>query len=203
MSSVHDQADAQRGLHRNRKSHVDRIREHLLDQTGKIELTEAEQKTWERLQKAWGMKLKGYSHSEIAQLLTTEYGITARQGNFDVMATIALYGDTTRSTKEGMRAMLSEMAFKLWRKALLQDDLKAMDAAISKLTKIHGVDRDDPEVIDFSKLEQHLYAMVLDQQSQDALKVLTAGKGSINLSQALDKLHANAEEVESEDVTNA
>ena len=92
------------------------------------------------------------------------------------------------------------MALKAFRYAIRSEDPKAMTAAAALYAKVHGVDKEDSQEFDYSKLQQHVYPTIMDEVSRQAMKMILETKGPIDFSKAYDMV---ADDVESEDVTPA
>ena len=194
MSELPDQ---QRGLRRNRKSHVARIVDFWMDKRGVVTLTPEEEMTWERLKMAMSLRTnKGYNSQQAARAIVKEHGVSATQAARDVQNSIVLYGDISKAEKEGHRHVASEMALKAYRMAIQADDAKGANAATVTYMKIHGVDKEDSQEFDYSKLQQHLFAKVLDERSRAVMDKVVEQKGVIDLM----KLYA--EDVKAAEVPN-
>lgn len=180
-------------MKRNASSFVSRIRNWMLDGTGTVELGEKEEACYERLRKAWSLRGNGYTSAQAASVLVKEYDVSRRQAENDVRDALTLYGDVSRADKEGHRMAAAELCQKLIRRALDNDDLKALDAAIGRLIKIHGLDRDDPEMPDVTKMKRHLINVVIDERSENVLHQLATTAGPLNLSKMMNEL---AEDIE-------
>ena len=148
--------DQQRGIKYNRMGHVGRIREYLMDKRGVIQLSDKEAETWERLQKAMSLRIDGYTSNQAARQIAKDCGVSESQAQRDVQNCISLYGDITKVEKQGHRHVASEMALKAFRYAIRSEDPKAMTAAAALYAKVHGVDKEDSQEFDYSKLQQHV-----------------------------------------------
>lgn len=191
-------ADKERGLRRNRKSYATRILEWYQLGDRADELTPAEELVKERLIMAWSNLTKGYPNQAVTKMVAKRFDITLRQAQLDVKDAMMVFGDVKKADKQGRREVASEMALRLWRHGVKNDDATAMEKGLTLYIKVHQLDKDNPEMPDFSKLESHLYAYVLDEASKKALEMITAQGGSINLSKIYDQM-ATEVEVEAED----
>lgn len=198
-TSALNPSDPQRGIQRNRKSYVTRILEWYQMGDRAKELTEDEEEVRKRLVMAWNQLCKGYPREKVTKMIAKHFTVSLRQAQNDVNDAIRLYGSIDEADKEGMRKIVSEMALRLYRKGQRDDNPNVQAKALDTLVKVHKLDKDVKDPIDFSKLEQHLYLYVLDEVSNQALQLLTAQGGSINLSKFYDALAENVEVQEAEE----
>lgn len=190
---------AQTGLarSRNKKDHISAILDYKLE-VRHATLTPKHEAIMQRIDAAWAMLCNHHSRQQVATLLAKQHDISQSQALRDVGDAIAIYGDMQRSSKEAMRYLTAEMAQKTFQLAAKNGDMAAMNKAIANIIKIHGLDRDDPELPDFSKL-QNLIVQVIDDRSEGILEAYAKHEGVIDLTK-IDK-YTEYEEV-IEDGTN-
>lgn len=171
---------------RNKMDAVEYIREYMLSTSGLVVLTEKQQALYERIKTAWSMLVKGDPRKRIAKNLCKLYEISEITAIRDIQSAIKLFGEISRADKEGMRHLLIIKAEKAYAMAKKDKDVKGMNDAIKNLIKITGVEREDPDLPDFSKLEQHNYIIIMPDDQRANLEKMIKAPGSIDLNNAED-----------------
>jgi hypothetical protein len=164
-----------------------------------IELTEKQKEIHERLLFTYAQIMRNKPSTFIQKLVAKKYNLTPRHALNIYKDAINLFGDVTRAEKEGIRHITYEMQMKIYRKAIAKGDLKEANSAVSNIIKLQGLDREDPDLPDFEKLKGGVYPIVLDNPIRDALLSLVNGHGSLDLTQLIRNIGANAETVEIEE----
>lgn len=122
------------------KSDRSQLDERLREKLGKLEFAQD-------LFREWGDK------SKVVKLVMAKYQVQKSQAYQLVQEAQQLFAITNRNEKEFVRALLHDWSLKLLSKCVSQNKLKEAAAIIAQMVKIHGLDRDDPEVPDFSQLQ--------------------------------------------------
>lgn len=173
------------GVTRDKPSAIDAIRAYYQtkDDRHPVELTDTQEEIRQRLLTAHSLVLQKGSQEAAVKMLVKRFNISDRQARRDMVEAINLFGNVMKSEKEGMRYLLYEKAQKTFQMALRKGDLKAMNNALKTAVSIMGLDREDPDIPDFSKIEPSVNLMVLPEEIQQIVQNLLQ-LGSINLNNA-------------------
>lgn len=167
-----------------RKDATEYIREHLLSTSGKVVLSEKQEEIYLRIKTAWAMLLKGEDRANIRNALVNNYDISEPQAWRDIRDATRIFGEVEKADKEGMRHIILMKAEQTYLLAEKNKDVKGMNEAIKNMVKITGLEREDPDLPDFAKLEQHNYIIMLPPEQQAALKTMLTQPGSVDLNTA-------------------
>lgn len=136
---------------------------------------------------------------QVARQLMTTFGISEAQAYVDIAASKRLFGDARRSAKEAERYLASENAKQLFEKAwsmfMATKKYQWFVAAVSQQklhAKINGLDKDDPELPDPSKINPPVqilqinvdfltsqFAQVIDPKAKEKINALLAQIGEL------------------------
>ena len=83
----------------------------------------------------------------------TQFGYKSAQAYRDIRSAIDLFGDVVKIKKETSRYILYELGMKNYQLAASKGDVEQMNKALTNLIKITGVDRDDFDLPDPSKIQ--------------------------------------------------
>src|SRR5690606_4350192 len=108
-----------------------------------ILLSEFEEKIRVRWESAFTLLCNFHSPKQAATQMEIVYGVSQDTAMRDVRNATRLFGDVNKSSKEGKRYILYEYAMKCLMMAKDAGDLKEMNAAMSNMIKISGVDKED------------------------------------------------------------
>ena len=165
-----------------------------------VTLTPAQEAVRDRMSFAYATLGKYKSITQVKDLLVREKGVSEAQAYRDINASINLFGDILKSSKEGHRYIVYEYAQKAFRIALDKEDVKGMNAAVANMTKLMGLDKIDPDMPDFGKLKQSVYALVLAPESQKQIDgLISTAQGSLDLSTLIKPSISDAEILEEND----
>jgi hypothetical protein len=96
---------------------------------------------------------------QVAKVLVSKFGISEKTAYHDIAASRRLYGDARRAAKDGERYLASENAKELfgksWDMFLATKKYEWFQAAVAQQKlhmKINGLDKDDPDLPDPSKI---------------------------------------------------
>jgi hypothetical protein len=176
---------------------ADALREAILS-GDELRLSADMQKYQEDCRACLGFLLKGYSQGTIVELLETERGIPYASAWRIIRETEEIFGSQGEVDKRMKRMIASEMAQIAYETARDKHDSKGMTAATNAYIKAWGLDRDDPDLPDFSKLDTPANILVIDAVVAEKLGRLPAG-GAVDLNSILDEITEEAQyEYESE-----
>jgi len=146
------------------------------------DLTDVHRKILARWQGAFAIMRNYESINDTIPKLVHQYKISASLARQDCVYAQKLFGNIHASNKEGLRHLLTE-----WTKDIIfmarsktPPDLKEMNNAIRNLAMLNGLDKEDPDKIDFSKLEKHENPINLPEDVMQLLMSLV-GRGALDL----------------------
>lgn len=162
---------------------------------GVIQLTDKEKELKKRWQSIFALLLNYHSQEQAVAVHMEQFGVTRATAYRDVRQALALFGDIKESDKKAYAHILVEYQMKILQLSLKKGDLATARAVVMDMAKIKGVDRDDPEGLDPSKLEAHEYIYLLPEALRKYMADQIKG-GTVNLNDM------KAEDVEFEDVSD-
>ncbi len=130
---------------------IDRIRMHYISG---YELSAHDEEVKRRWHAAFtfGLEHKG-SDKEVASMLIKTFNISESQAYRDIYNAINLFGDVRKSTKEGLRYMVTQWAIEVFKMAVVKKDFKGMEKALTCITKTNNLDKEDQDLPDPSKIQ--------------------------------------------------
>lgn len=180
---------------------LERLRECALSMDGDVStLSEHDQLVYNRWNEAFTMLRNYKSVSDAVALLMKRYpGLSRPTAYRDCANALQLFGDIVGSSKEGLRHLAIEMVRDGAAIARATNDAKGLIRAGLAIERIGGINKNDPDLPDFSKLEPHQYVLGLPPTLVKMLEEM--GKtGRIDLTQVVDNMANFAEDaVEVED----
>lgn len=170
----------------------------FLHYTNDRKLSAAQEEQRNRLEAAFTLLCNYHSPEQAVPILQAKFDISRPTAYRLIRDATNLFGDVNASNKEGYRHILYEYAMKTYQLAAKNHDHREMNRAVANMIKLKGLDRDDPDLPDFAKLEQHNYNIVLPANITDFLTSMTKS-GSLNLSEVRKKLPIPKPETDIED----
>jgi len=152
---------------------------------------------WEDVRFTAGILLKGYSQATVIDALIGERNLSYNAAYRLIKDTEELYGAQAEVDKRMKRMIASEMAQRAYELAEEKGKPRDMVSATNAFTRAWGLDRDDPDLPDFGKLDTPANILVLDTAVAERLKALPAG-GSVDLNNLLDEIVEDVEYEEPE-----
>ncbi len=157
---------------------LDRIRASFFseadDPDAGLSLAELEQKG--QLVCAHASRTQGKSLERTVKLLCGRYDISRATAYRRCRDASVLFGEVTRTHKEGERQIVYEMAQRAYRDALKLGDAKAMNGAIANMIKIKGLDKEDTTALTPELLGDKNYYLQVGQGSGKSQRVIDLGK---------------------------
>ncbi|WP_460613667.1 hypothetical protein [Hymenobacter seoulensis] len=140
---------------------LDRIRASYLHEGAEDRLTPDDKKRKEHLEAAHGLLVNYHSMEQAVPLLVSRYDISRATAYRRCTEAIRLFGDVTRSYKDGIRHILYEFAMKVFQLAASAKppDLKAMNGAIKNMSILKGLDKDDSNALSPEVLANRTYVL--------------------------------------------
>lgn len=180
-----------------KKTTFDLIQDWYLSKEGDVVLSDTQEEIRQRWHKAWTLLGNYHSPSQAATVLMKS-GIKQAQAYRDVKNAINLFGDIQKADKEGYRHILYEYSVKVFQLAAKEGNLTEMNRAINNMTKLKGLDREDPDIPDFSRLEIAPTTVSIPAEVLEFL-MKNIGGGVVDVSKFVP---SDTEDVEFKDVKN-
>jgi hypothetical protein len=151
---------------------LDRIRASYLKEGGEERLSKSDLALREQLQATHALLTQYHSPQQAVKILQERYGISQPTAYRRLRDTTELFGDVTRTSKEGVRDILYEMSMKVFQLAAgrknefkqSDPDLKAMNTAIARMSKLKGLDEKDNNALTPDMLARNTYVVNLTVQ---------------------------------------
>ncbi|MEH0154020.1 hypothetical protein V6R21_07710 [Limibacter armeniacum] len=138
----------------------DRIMASYLD-PDMVSLTEREESVRMRWEQVNALLLKGHSKEQVSIKVSKLYGISRRMAYNDIRNAMSMYGDVTKSTRDGERAILKELSMRVYRKAWKDGDLKSANVALKNYYLFAGLDKDETDMPNAETIEPHEFVFKL------------------------------------------
>lgn len=148
------------------------------------ELTTEEKHILERWRTCFSIMMNYNTIQDTVPMMMVKFPkLSQSQAYRDCAFAQKLFGNIFASNKEGLRHMLTEWAKEVIQLARAKNppDLKEINNALRNIAVINGLDKEDPDKIDFSKLEKHNNPINVPPELLELLLKL-ANKGAVNLS---------------------
>ncbi|WP_126244136.1 hypothetical protein [Chitinophaga rhizosphaerae] len=131
-------------------SALDKIRAHYLEGRKLSEKQELKRKQYEQ---ANAYRVQGYSVEQCVHLLR-ELGVvgSVAEAYRIIRSAEELFGDVTKSNKDGLRHILSENFMRVYRKAWKDNNLKEANRALENIAEINGLRDLDGNPIDWNRI---------------------------------------------------
>ena len=146
------------------------------------ELTPHQESVRQRFLLVQSMLGKGSPTFEIVSVLQKDYDVSSAQAYRDIRNATNLYGDLRKAEKEGIRWILYDMVMQDYQQAREEGDRKNANASMKNLITIAGVDREDPELPDFGKLQPPPIVLLFSEEMQAKIDS-TEGQGVVDLTE--------------------
>jgi predicted small secreted protein len=95
--------------------------------------------TVENLEKANGLLCHGYSREQAVKFLMESKSISKSQGYKVIREALELFGDVTKSSKEGLRHIVTEGLMQVVNHAKVSKNLEMVERAYSTIARINGL----------------------------------------------------------------
>lgn len=165
----------------------DKILGWFLDDTGKSTLSKKNEDLRLRWECAYDFQCNYKTPLQSAPLLMAKFGISRAQAYRDIRNSTNLFGDINNTRKEGSRNILYEYAMKALQQASRDGNTTEMNRAVSNMIKIKGLDREDPNIPDFSRLEPTIQVIQLNPEFLEKYGHLIDAKVLSKMKTVIDK----------------
>jgi hypothetical protein len=89
---------------------------------------------------------EGYSRQQTVNFLTSQIEISQGHAYEIVRVTMALFGDIHKSTQEGLRQIVIDNLWQVYRRAVLAGDRKQQNVALKEIGKIGGLHKNGEDI---------------------------------------------------------
>ena len=151
------------------------------------------QKRWSA---AWSLLMNYHSLEQAVAVHMQEFDISRAQAYRDLKQAVNLFGNVTKTEKEGRRYVLYEYSMKVFQLALKKGDLETSGRMIERMSKLMRLDADETDMVNPDKLEASEYKISLPKVVRDQLLALIA-KGYVDLNGGIEDI--SFEELEDSD----
>lgn len=163
------------------------------------DLTEFQEEYLNKVKTTHGLLLKGNTHEEIHNKLEDLFKISYLTRLRLLREVEDLYG-SYHSNKETKRHIAANMALEAYQMAKDDGDFNGMVKATNAYIKATGVEHEDPDLPDFSRLQPNLIINVLPEQIKSGLlEMLSAGAVDLNTMPESVELPSGDYEIEDND----
>lgn len=157
---------------RGTETALDRVRRSYLQEEGEQALSKSDLQLREQLQATHALLTQYHSPQQAVKILQERYAISEPTAYRRLRDTNELFGDVTRTSKEGVRHVLFEMSMRVFQLAAAAKDeykqpapdLKAMNTAIARMAKLKGLDEKDNNALTPEMLARNTYVVNLTVQ---------------------------------------
>lgn len=160
---------------------ADKIITYLENPDGEHQITKQLQQKLDRYIAVHALKLRYKTNSFIVGILGETHNRNKRQAMYDIQETEYIFGKVVKINHAFETAFLLEASRKNIELAFITRDNNKISKSLEAHKKIIGDKKDESQLPDFSKFEQHIYNIVIPIQIQNMLLQLS-GAGAINLS---------------------
>lgn len=183
----------------NKVPMVEKVRQYYLtaNTDNPVVLTELEEEYRQRMVSCWSLLCNYHSDEQARRIHAKNYGLKDRTAYRDVQNALYVFGEVSRTDKEGRRQQMYEWCVRALQMAKDQGDVKSMNRALENMMRLTGADQPDGDSPDFERLAPSLVVTALPQGIEDAILSMLKG-GSINLNKIPEAETIAYEEAESE-----
>ncbi|MAF36466.1 hypothetical protein CL622_05110 [archaeon] len=166
-------------------THFENILASYLDE-GKIVLSPLEEDMKKRWEAAFSLLLNFHSREQAVKVLKQQFGGSLATAYRDINRALALFGDITKSRKEGWRYIIFEYNQKLFQMATKEKNLESMGKCLDRMIKLADLDKEEAN-FNPEKLQAQVYEISLPKALEKAvLTMLSKGVVDFNNFQAQD-----------------
>lgn len=181
-----------------KKSSFEKIHESYISEKP-VQLSAKLEQLKSAYEQAFSMMASGHSPMNTAKMLVEKGVADSRTTAYRYIRRAKdLFGDVLKSTKEGKRAMVYELAMRAYHKAEEKGDVSEMNKAISNMIKMDRLDKYDGSPIDWSKIKPNTYHIELPEATKKSLSTIIS-QGAVNLDSMMDVEDVPFEEVKNEE----
>jgi hypothetical protein len=166
----------------------------MKDDKAEVELTDHEKGLVTRWMEAFTLMRNYNTTADAVAILMKRFPDLSRATAYrDCANAISLFGDISKSTKEGIRHLTTEIVKDALTMARAMNDPGEMRLCALAIARIQGVNDTDADAFNWEELEPHTYELAIDDVMLKALRFLIKG-GKIDLTMVVDAMNATAED---------
>lgn len=132
----------------------------LNGQIRRDELSDHQLEYWHRVSATYDMLIEGHTNKRIMGMLQEQFELSRVQAWRMLRETELIFSKMEKIDKLVYRQIAGEMAKKAYEKAEARGDAKAMVTATNAYIKAYGLDTEDPDTPDWSKVDPHLIVIM-------------------------------------------
>ena len=160
-------------------THFENVLASYLDET-KIVLSPLEEEMKKRWETAFSLLLNWHGREQAVKILKEQFDISLATAYRDINRALSLFGDITKSRKEGWRYIIFEYNQKLFQMATKDKNLETMGKCLDRMIKLADLDKEDA-VFNPEKLQAQVYEIGISKSVETVLKaVLSKGVVDFN-----------------------
>ena len=143
------------------------------------------------------------SDKDVVTFMVKHFSISDGQAYKDIRNCRRLFGDVRLYTKDAMRYHVSQWAIELLKLSRQKKDLRGMEKALERITKVYNLDKEDMDLPDPSKVHPPVQLLTINYNflSSPYFKMIDQ-KAQDKLVQLHQKIEAMADELHIKDYLN-
>ena len=162
----------------SKDSHFENILASYLEET-RIKLSSKEEDMKKRWETAFSLLLNFHSREQAVKVLRQQFdGISLATAYRDINRALSLFGDITKSRKEGWRYIIFEYNQKLFQMATKDKQLDVMGKCLDRMIKLADLDKEE-SAFNPEKLQAQIYDINLPKEVEKAFMVMIS-KGVVD-----------------------
>ena len=122
-------------------THFENVLASYLDET-KIVLSPLEEEMKKRWETAFSLLLNWHGREQAVKILKEQFDISLATAYRDINRALSLFGDITKSRKEGWRYIIFEYNQKLFQMATKDKNLETMGKCLDRMIKLADLDKE-------------------------------------------------------------
>lgn len=149
----------------------DRILKHLQDDKYSVELSEAEERILVRWDLADDLLRQYNKERDVVAMLMHKFKVSKATAINDVMNAKLVYGYSSRIEKDYERRNIKEITSEIIAACMKVSDFTTVLRALKIRIVALGLNKEDPDIPDWGKIEQHVFNIVYDPTLVGAKKI--------------------------------
>jgi hypothetical protein len=143
--------DIERKLKRKPLTTFEAIQAFYTDRLGRVQLTPKQEEQKFRYEQAFNYLCHNKSKESTVKFLIKRFKVSRATAYHDINDALQLFGDLNKSSKEGLKHILTEMAIKVYNLAEQDKNYAEMNKAIKNIKEIHGLGTEEDASDDWKK----------------------------------------------------
>jgi hypothetical protein len=140
-----------------------------------------------------------YRKKRIIKMIETEFSCSRATAYRLFHDTIQFFNSMAPKSKDYKRELYAEKLEEWAEAAAREGDYDTAGRNIERSMRVLGLDREDPDLPDFKKLQPHVYELQVSEQLITALRTILT-RGAVDLSQI--RIDTNTQDANFTDITN-